>query len=92
MDTLAKQQLEKDYLTGLPTRAAFELALECQAEMAAAETPDESPLVVSFALSRFGNVSSSLGSVLGDKVLSTVAKRLAKLFPNALCIGRTHGD
>lgn len=49
-------------------------------------------LVMAVEISRFGNVNSSMGTELGDKVISMIAKRLGKTFPNASAIARTNGD
>jgi diguanylate cyclase (GGDEF)-like protein len=43
-------------------------------------------------LSRFGNVNDSMGADIGNKIISAIAKRLQKIFPNVAVIARTHGD
>lgn len=48
--------------------------------------------VLTMELSRFGKVNDSMGSDLGDKIISTVAKRLQKIFAHATWLARTHGD
>lgn len=48
--------------------------------------------MIAMELSRFGNVNDSLGAELGNKIITSVAKRLQKIFPNVALIARTHGD
>jgi diguanylate cyclase (GGDEF)-like protein len=48
--------------------------------------------VIVLEISRFGQISDSIGNILADKVLSKIAKRLSTVFSNTLCINRTHGD
>lgn len=49
-------------------------------------------VLLTMELSRFGKVNDSLGAELGNKIISTVAKRLQKIFPDVALIARTHGD
>jgi len=48
--------------------------------------------VVTVELARFGSVNDSTGAEIGNKIISTVAKRLKKIFTNVALIARTHGD
>jgi len=48
--------------------------------------------VMVLEISRFGQISDSVGNVLADRILAMAAKRLSAVFTNALCIYRTHGD
>jgi diguanylate cyclase (GGDEF)-like protein len=50
------------------------------------------PVLCYRQLSRFGRVNNSVGTQLGDRIISLVARRLVKTFPGALALGRTHGD
>lgn len=77
----------KDPLTDLPSRAALTRFLH-----AATGSDSRGLQVFSVQLSRFGNVNSSIGSELADKVICLIAKRLRKVFQDALFIARTHGD
>jgi len=77
-----------DPLTGLYNRVGVESYL-AQLE---AEGVSEQLCVLTLELSRFGKVNDSLGAELGDKIISTVAKRLQKIFPEVALIARTHGD
>ncbi|MBU9699600.1 bifunctional diguanylate cyclase/phosphodiesterase [Rhodobacteraceae bacterium HSP-20] len=77
-----------DPLTGLSNRLGVETYLR--------ELPDEITAtgvsVVTMELARFGKVNDSLGADLGNKIISTVAKRIQKVFSHADWIARTHGD
>lgn len=77
-----------DPLTGLANRIGVERFL---ADFASQDVETELCLMT-LELSRFGNVNDSLGAELGDKIISTVAKRLLKIFPGVAMIARTHGD
>jgi len=48
--------------------------------------------VIVLEISRFGQISDSVGNALADRILAMAAKRLSSVFTNALCIYRTHGD
>ena len=76
-----------DNLTGLINRVGLEGKLK------ALDLSEAKALsVVSVEISRFGNVSDSMGAELGNKIIAMTAKRLTKMFPTAVFIGRTHGD
>ena len=48
--------------------------------------------VIVLEISRFGQISDSVGNSLADKILTMTAKRLSKIFSDAMCIYRSHGD
>lgn len=74
-----------DCLTGLLSRISFYDRL--------GTTPTApGDAVIAVEISRFGNVNSSMGSELGDRVILTISRRLTKTFPNASALGRTNGD
>ncbi len=77
-----------DQLTGLSNRIGVEAYLNDLPEDVAAK----GVAVLTMELSRFGKVNDSMGAELGNKIISTVAKRIQKIFPHADCIARTHGD
>jgi diguanylate cyclase (GGDEF)-like protein len=77
-----------DALTGFANRIGVQQFL---ADFAREGVKSELCLLI-LELSRFGNVNDSLGAELGDRIISTVAKRLLKIFPQAAMIARTHGD
>lgn len=77
-----------DTLTGLANRIGLESYLQNFEE--AGTTSHLS--VMTMELSRFGNLNDSLGAELGNRVITSVAKRLQKIFPNVALLARTHGD
>lgn len=77
-----------DPLTGLVNRIGLEEFLAG----ISAEGASDGLSLVTMELSRFGKVNDSMGAELGNKIISTVAKRLQKIFPNVALIARTHGD
>jgi diguanylate cyclase (GGDEF)-like protein len=84
-------QAQHDFLTGLPNR--FRL-LELLEEKLAGAKRDNAPLaVLHIDLDRFKQVNDTLGHVVGDRLLTEVADRLAKNRPNpADIVARTGGD
>ncbi|WP_413699619.1 diguanylate cyclase domain-containing protein [Psychromonas sp. KJ10-10] len=48
--------------------------------------------VIVLEISRFGQISDSVGGRIADRILAKVAKRLLAVFNKTLCIYRTHGD
>jgi diguanylate cyclase (GGDEF)-like protein len=77
-----------DPLTGLANR----LGVEALLQGLAVDRDSGAVSLLSMELSRFGNVNDSMGAELGNKIISTVAKRLQKIFPDVALIARTHGD
>lgn len=79
--------LETDSLTGLLSRKGLETFL---AEYG--HSPNTCLTLFTVQIARFGNVNSSMGGALGDRIISLAARRLYKLFPDALVLARPHGD
>ena len=77
-----------DALTGLANRVALEAFLAGRD----VETPSERLGLIAIEMSRFGSVTDSVGSELGNRIIAMVAKRLQKVFAHAAVIARTHGD
>lgn len=77
-----------DPLTELASRTGLESYLK-DYEASGASGPLS---LISMELSRFGNVNDSMGADIGNKIISSIAKRLLKIFPNVAVIARTHGD
>ena len=67
-----------DPLTGLASRTGFESYLK-DFEASGASVPLS---IISMELSRFGNINDSMGADIGNKIISSIAKRLLKIFPN----------
>ncbi len=80
-----------DSLTGLPNRELLLDRLEVAMARAKSE-PQIRPTVLIIDIDKFTNLNSSLGLVLGDSLLLTIARRLQRhLGPNDT-LGRTGGD
>jgi diguanylate cyclase (GGDEF)-like protein len=80
--------LLSDQLTGLSNR----MGLETYLKDLPIDTAEAGVALLTMELSRFGKVNDSMGADLGNKIISTVAKRIQKIFPHADWIARTHGD
>ncbi len=79
---------DREPLTQLLTRLAF---LEFLKDLEQ-DGGYESVSVLVIEVSRFGVINDSVGGGVGDKVISTTAKRLQKILPKAIAGGRLHGD
>lgn len=79
---------DREALTQLLTRPAFLEFLEDLEQ----DGGYESVSVLVIEVSRFGVINDSVGGGVGDKVISTTAKRLQKILPRAVAGGRLHGD
>lgn len=82
-----RREMSTDSLTGLPNRAGFGDMLE--ARIATGMT-DYAVLVID--LDRFGRVNSCLGSMAGDEMLITVARRIKGSLRAGDVLGRIGGD
>jgi diguanylate cyclase (GGDEF)-like protein len=81
------ENLETDSLTGLLSRKGLQDFL---AEYTTG--PGDELTLLTVQMARFGNVNSSMGGALSDKIITLSAKRLGKAFPNAVALARPHGD
>jgi diguanylate cyclase (GGDEF)-like protein/PAS domain S-box-containing protein len=80
-----------DSLTGLPNRELFLDRLN-GAVMRAAEGNGRRPTVLFVDIDRFKNVNKSLGLVVGDSMLLTIARRLSRHLNPQDTIARIGGD
>lgn len=80
-----------DSLTGLPNRAWFMNLLERAIKMAA-RYPNYLYAVLFLDLDRFKLVNDSLGHLIGDKLLKSVAQRLQKCLRASDTVARLGGD
>lgn len=80
-----------DSLTGLPNRELFLDRLD-GAVMRAAEGNGNRPTVLFIDIDRFKNVNKSLGLVVGDSMLLTIARRLSRNLNPQDTIARVGGD
>jgi diguanylate cyclase (GGDEF)-like protein/PAS domain S-box-containing protein len=80
-----------DSLSGLPNRELFIDRLAIAAKRAALE-PLVRPAVVLIDIDKFKSVNSSLGLVVGDSLLLTIARRLERNLGPQDTLGRVGGD
>ncbi|MBI2734390.1 MAG: GGDEF domain-containing protein, partial [Aquabacterium sp.] len=84
---------DRDPLTGLLNRVAFEAAVKRHNESGAASTSGESDgCLMYFDLDRFKAINDTHGHIAGDLVLKAVAGRLRYTLGNGAVIGRLGGD
>jgi len=96
LDRTAERATEKnlrlemfnDSLTGLPNRAGFSEQLE----RVIADAEPGSIAVLVMDLTRFSRVNESIGSVAGDELLITVARRLLSTMRGGDVLARTGGN
>ena len=80
-----------DNLTGLPNRELFLDRLEGVLTLAKAD-PAIKPTVMMIDLDRFKQVNDSVGIAVGDSILLTLARRLARLLKPQDTLARLAGD
>lgn len=80
-----RREMTTDSLTGLPNREGFEETLE--------RLPDRNGhAVLAIDLDRFGRLNSCLGSLAGDELLITVARRIKGALRAGDTLARLSGD
>lgn len=80
-----RREMTTDSLTGLPNREGFEETLE--------RLPDRNGhAVLAIDLDRFGRLNSCLGSLAGDELLITVARRIKGALRARDTLARLSGD
>ncbi len=80
-----------DNLTGLPNRELFIDRMEAAFGFARSD-PQIRPSVMVIDLDRFKQVNDSVGIAIGDSVLLTIARRLARLLKPQDTLARLSGD
>ena len=86
----ARRTADKDHLTGLPNRRAFEARLA--SEYAAAQQNHE-PLCVAFCdIDNFKAINDTHGHEAGDRILKTVAQNLARISNDRCHVARHGGE
>ena len=80
-----------DNLTGLPNRELFIDRMEAAFGFARAD-PQIRPSIVVIDLDRFKQVNDSVGLAIGDSILLTIARRLARLLKPQDTLARLSGD
>ena len=84
-----RREMMTDSLTGLPNRAAFSEMLE---QRIAAGDDAARYAVLMIDLDRFSRVNACMGSMAGDELLITVARRLKGALRAVDVLARTGGD
>ena len=87
-----RQAAEKDALTGLLNRVAFETALARHNEAKSLSTLETDGCLMYFDLDRFKFINDTHGHIAGDQVLKTVSERLRYTLGGGVLIGRLGGD
>ncbi|WP_051504169.1 putative bifunctional diguanylate cyclase/phosphodiesterase [Sphingomonas jaspsi] len=84
-----RAEMLRDSLTGLPNRLSFTEMVEAKAE----ETPREAQYAVLVVdLLRFSRINESMGSMAGDELLITFARRLMSALRTGDVLARTGGN
>ena len=85
-----RSQMLRDSLTGLPNRAAF--AEHVETAMAKFEAEGRQFAVLLVDLTRFSRVNEGVGSLAGDELIITVARRLISALRAGDVLARLAGD
>jgi diguanylate cyclase (GGDEF)-like protein len=85
-----RAEMLRDSLTGLPNRLAFNEQVEAVLEDPAFLPGSYAVLVVD--MTRFSRVNECVGSIAGDELLITFARRLFSALRGSDCLARTGGD
>ena len=80
-----------DNLTGLPNRELFVDRIEAAFGFARADT-NIRPSIIVIDVDRFKQVNDSVGMAVGDSILLTIARRLARLLKPQDTLSRLSGD
>ena len=89
---LVQQATDRDPLTGLLNRVAFEQTLRRHNERKTDSSATTDGCLMYFDLDRFKIINDTHGHLMGDQVLKTVAKRLRYTLGSDVPIGRLGGD
>jgi diguanylate cyclase (GGDEF)-like protein len=88
-ERILRAEMLRDSLTGLPNRLAFTEAVERAADNAAKQR-EHAVLVVDVL--RFSRINESMGSLAGDELLITFARRLMSALRGGDVLARTGGN
>lgn len=84
-----RAEMTHDSLTGLPNRVAFNEALEAVLD---SETGAAAHAVLIVDLTRFSRINESMGSIAGDELIITVARRMVGTLRAGDMLARIGGD
>ena len=87
-----RRSSERDALTGLLNRVAFEAALTRHNEAENLSALEVDGCLLYFDLDRFKLINDTYGHIAGDTVLRTVSQRLRYTLGGGVLIGRLGGD
>jgi diguanylate cyclase (GGDEF)-like protein len=85
-----RAEMLRDSLTGLPNRLAFTEVIEAADRASAPDCAGHAVLVVDMV--RFGRINESMGSLAGDELLMTFARRLISALRAGDRLARTGGN
>jgi len=85
-----RAEMLHDSLTGLPNRVAFNEAIE--AAITAEEEDGKGFAVLVLDLTRFSRINESMGSIAGDELIITVARRMVSALRAGDMLARIGGD
>ncbi|MCY7398216.1 MAG: EAL domain-containing protein, partial [Sphingomonas bacterium] len=86
-----RAEMLRDSLTGLPNRLSFTEAVEAAGLRAAEQRGDEYAVLV-VDVRRFSRINESMGSLAGDELLITFARRLISALRTGDVLARTGGN
>ena len=86
-----RAEMLRDSLTGLPNRLSFTEAVECAGALAAEKRGNDYAVLV-VDMRRFSRINESMGSLAGDELLITFARRLMSALRNGDTLARTGGN
>jgi diguanylate cyclase len=86
----ARRSADRDFLTGLPNRRAFEHIFE--SEIALARSGQESLCVAFCDIDEFKQINDTHGHDAGDRVLRAVAQNLARISDDRCHVARHGGE
>jgi len=84
-----RAEMLRDSLTGLPNRVAFSEAVECTGDK---DMGDVEHAVLVVDMLRFSRINESMGSLAGDELLITFARRLILALRAGDILARTGGN
>lgn len=84
-----RAEMTHDSLTGLPNRVAFGEAVE---EVLASDAGAATHAVLIVDLTRFSRINESMGSIAGDELIITVARRMVASLRSGDMLARIGGD
>ena len=85
-----RAEMLRDSLTGLPNRLSFTESIEAELDKGETRTSEHAVLVID--MRRFSRINESMGSLAGDELLITFARRLMSTLRAGDVLARTGGN